>query len=111
MGERFHAGDGVRRRNADTPFPLRTNELSRRRATLQGHSEARWFRQPQNRGIFGRGAARGGSLEVVTTNLTAGYLRPNGVPYSERAVVKEFFTLPEDGTWLIVTTVVQDPNT
>jgi len=35
------------------------------------------------------------------------------VPYSERAVVKEFFdsfTLPEDGTWLIVTTVVQDPE-
>jgi hypothetical protein len=82
--------------------------------TLQGHSEARWFRQPQNRGIFGRGGvARGGSLEVVTTNLTDGYLRPNGVPYSERAVVKEFFdsfTLPEDGTWLIVTTVVQDPE-
>jgi hypothetical protein len=82
--------------------------------TLQGHSEAQWFRQPQNRGIFGRGgAARGGSLEVVTTNLAAGYLRPNGVPYSERAVVKEFFdsfTLPEDGTWLIVTTVVQDPE-
>ena len=58
--------------------------------------------------------ARGGSLEVVTTNLTAGYLRPNGVPYSERAVVKEFFdsfTLPEDGTWLIVTTVVRTLNT
>jgi hypothetical protein len=81
--------------------------------SLQGHSSARWFRQPQNRGIFGRGgAARGGSLEVVTTNLTAAYLRPNGVPYSERAVVKEFFdsfTLSEDGTWLIVTTVIDDP--
>jgi hypothetical protein len=83
--------------------------------SLQGQSAARWFRQPQNRGIFGRGgAAAGGSLEVVTTNLTAGYLRPNGVPYSERAVVKEFFdsfTLPENGgTWLIVTTVVDDPT-
>jgi hypothetical protein len=82
--------------------------------TLQGHSEARWFRQPQNRGIFGRGGpARGGSLEVVTTNLTAGYLRPNGVPYSEHAVVKEFFdsfTLSDEGTWLIVTTVVADPR-
>ncbi len=82
--------------------------------TLQGQSEARWFRQPQNRGIFGRGGAMGGgSLEVVTTNLTAGYLRPNGVPYSDRAVVKEFFdtfTLPDAGTWLIVTTVVQDPE-
>jgi len=82
--------------------------------SLQGDSQARWFRQPQNRGIFGRGGrAVGGSLDVVTTNLSAGYLRPNGVPYSERAVVKEFFdtfTLPEDGTWLIVTTVVNDPE-
>jgi hypothetical protein len=50
---------------------------------------------------------------VVTTGLSPGYLRPNGVPYSERAVIKEFFdsfTLPEDGTWLIVTTVVNDPQ-
>ena len=82
--------------------------------TLQGQSAARWFRQPQNRGIFGRGnAASGGSLEVVTTNLSPGYLRPNGVPYSGRTVVKEFFdsfTLPEDGTWLIVTTVIADPE-
>ncbi len=60
-----------------------------------------------------RRRAAGGSLEVVTTNLQAGYLRPNGVPYSERTVVKEFFdsfTLPDDGTWLIVTTVVDDPE-
>ena len=56
---------------------------------------------------------RAARLEVVTTNLRAGYLRPNGVPYGERTVVKEFFdtfTLPEDGTWLIVTTVVSDPE-
>ena len=82
--------------------------------SLQGDSRARWFRQPQNRGIFAQGARTpGGSLEVVTTNLQAGYLRPNGVPYSERAVVKEFFdsfTLSDDGTWLIVTTVVDDPE-
>jgi len=82
--------------------------------TLQGYSDARWFRQPQNRGLVRGGVLPGGSLEVVTTNLAAGYLRPNGVPYSERAVVKEFFdtfTLPDgDGTWLIVTTVVNDPT-
>jgi hypothetical protein len=82
--------------------------------SLQGHSVAKWFRQAVNRGIFPRGGQlRGGSLEVVTTNLEAGYLRPNGVPYSERTVVKEFFdtfTLPEDGTWLIVTTVIADPE-
>jgi hypothetical protein len=102
----FDAGTQTRRLNFGSP---RTQVGP----TLQGQSAARWFRQPQNRGIFGRGgAASGGSLEVVTTNLIPGYLRPNGVPYSGRAVVKEFFdsfTLPEDGTWLIVTTVVNDP--
>ena len=102
------AGTQTRRLQFGSPTPPGAR-------TLQGHSVARWARQPQNRGIFGRGgAARGGTLEVVTTNLTSGYLRPNGVPYSERAVVKEFFdtfTLPDnDGTWLIVTTVVDDPE-
>ena len=102
----FDAGSQTRRFHFDSrPAAART---------LQGESQAKWFRQPQNRGIFGRGgASAGGSLEVVTTNLTAGYLRPNGVPYSERAVVKEFFdtfTMPEEGTWLIVTTVVNYPE-
>lgn len=82
--------------------------------SLQGYSIANWFKQPQNRGIFGRGGGQQrGSLEVVTNNLEAGYLRPNGVPYSERTVVKEFFdtfTLPEDGAWLIITTVIEDPE-
>ena len=82
--------------------------------SLQGHSEARWFRQLQSRGVFGgRTPPDGGALHVRTTGLTAGYLRPNGVPYSERATIKEFFntfTLPDDGgTWLTVTTVVDDP--
>ncbi len=45
--------------------------------------------------------------------MTAGYLRPNGVPYSENATVKEYFntfTSAEAGTWLVVTTVVVDPD-
>lgn len=101
----FDAGMQVRRLHF-TPAPTAA-------PSLQGLSQAKWFRQPQNRGIFGRGGRNaGGSLEVVTTNLRAGYLRPNGVPYSERTVVKDFFdsfTLPDDGTWLIVTTVINDP--
>ena len=56
----------------------------------------------------------GGALHVHTSNLTPGYLRPNGVPYSEHATVKEFFntfTLPDgNGSWLVVTTVVNDPE-
>jgi hypothetical protein len=104
----FDAGTQTRRFHFVSPPPAGP-------PTLQGHSRAKWFRQQQTRGIFGgRGArATGGSLEVVTTNLIAGHLRPNGVPYSERAVVKEFFdsfTLRDDGTWLIVTTVVDDPE-
>ena len=103
----FDAGTQTRRFHFGTPSAAAS-------PSLHGHSVGRWVRQPQNRGIFGRGgAATGGSLEVTTTNLTAGYLRPNGVPYSERTTVKEFFdsfTLPDnDGTWLIVTTVVADP--
>ena len=82
---------------------------------LQGYSEAQWFRQTQSRGVFGqRTPPERGALVVRTTQLTGGYLRPNGVPFSERATVKEFFntfTLPGDaGTWLVVTMVVTDPE-
>ena len=84
-------------------------------ASLQGHSEAQWTRQRLSRGFFGlvgQDALSGGALEVRTTRLEAGYLRPNGVPYSDQATVTEFFdtfTLDDAGTWLVVTTVVNDP--
>jgi len=67
----------------------------------QGESAATW--EP---------AAGGGSLRVVTTNLREGYLRKNGVPYSERAMVTEHFDVaPLDGggRLLLVNTVVDDP--
>jgi hypothetical protein len=54
----------------------------------------------------------GGSLRVVTTNLRAGYLRKNGVPYSERTTVTENFditTFPDGSKLLLVTTVIEDP--
>ena len=52
-----------------------------------------------------------GSLKVVTTNLRPGYLRKNGVPYSERAVVTEYYDrLAMFGNdYLQVVTVVTDP--
>lgn len=82
--------------------------------TLQGYSSASWFRQRMTRGVLGKGArSAGGSLHVETTHLAPGYLRPNGVPYSDQTTMKEYytsFTLPgNQGTWLVVTTVVQDP--
>ena len=67
----------------------------------QGESDARW--EP---------AEGGGSLRVVTTNLRAGYLRKNGVPYSDRATLTEHFdltSLPGVGQMLLVNTVVEDP--
>ena len=56
---------------------------------------------------------RGGSLTVVTTNMRAGYLRKNGVPYSADARLTEYFDvspLPGEGRLLVVTTVVDDPR-
>jgi hypothetical protein len=72
--------------------------------TWQGESTANWERAP--------GPGGGGSLRVVTSNLRAGYLRKNGVPYSERATVSEQFDLaplPGGGQLLLVTTTVEDP--
>jgi hypothetical protein len=68
-------------------------------------------------GARGGGGARGGnmngSLKVVTTNMKGGYLRKNGVPYSEKAVVTEYFSRTDEtygNTYMIVTTVVEDPD-
>jgi hypothetical protein len=52
------------------------------------------------------------TLKVVTTNLKPGYVRKNGAPYSNRAVVTEYWelhTLPNKDLWLTVTTKVDDP--
>ena len=93
----------------------------------QGYSVAEWEfaggRNPfagggRGGGGGGRGGAaaappRGGSLKVVTTRLKEGYLRKNGVPYSENTVVTEYFDRHDetDGTnWFTVTTVVSDPK-
>jgi|SRR5689334_10234510 hypothetical protein len=58
-------------------------------------------------------APRGGSLKVVTTRLKEGYLRKNGVPYSENAVVTEYFDRHDEAdgsSWFTVTTIVDDPK-
>jgi hypothetical protein len=86
---------------AQTPVPAGA-------ATWQGHSVARWERPGR-----GNPSVRTGSLNVVTTNMKAGYLRKNGVPYSENATVTEYFDLaplPVNGQLLVVTTTVDDPK-
>jgi len=64
----------------------------------QGTSAARWE----------------GGLAVVTTGMRNGYLRKNGVPYSENAVLTEYFDLvpvqPNGDRWLVVSSIVDDPR-
>jgi len=52
------------------------------------------------------------SVKVVTTHLKAGYLRKNGVPYSENATVTEYFDrLTMFGNdYLQVVTIIDDPT-
>ena len=83
----------------------------------QGRSVARWYKQPQSAGLgFGGGRGgtlAGGNLRVTTTSMRAGYLRKNGVPYSEDAVLTEYFNRhdePNGDRWITVTRVVEDPK-
>ena len=67
--------------------------------TIQGDSTAEWEGG-------GRGATDG-AIKVTTTNLKAGFLRKNGVPYSENTTVTEYYELIKmpDGSPLIVVTI------
>jgi hypothetical protein len=84
----------------------------------QGYSTARWELPlpPEGGGIplgvSARNGASSKSLEVMTTGLRDGYLRRNGVPYSDRTTVTEYYDLfkePNGETWFTVTTIVNDP--
>jgi hypothetical protein len=95
--------------------------------TWQGSSAAEWD-LPTGRGgagnAVGAGGAQGrgpapngprpGALKVVTTNMKEGYLRKNGVPYSENAVITEYFDRlgpePDGAVYLLVRTMVDDPK-
>jgi hypothetical protein len=91
--------------------------------TWQGVSQARWLFPRPDVPLQLRPADRvadappirptGGSLQVVTKNLRAGYLRKNGVPYSENAVLTEHWDLykrPNGEQWLTITTQLEDPQ-
>ena len=89
--------------------------------TWQGYSVAEWeglsgWEQRNlgrlRPGLWGAaGEGPRAHLKVVTTGMKAGYLRRNGVPYSENAIITEHFrrvTDPKGDTWLIITTLVED---
>jgi hypothetical protein len=96
-------------------------------ATIQGDSVAAW---EGGGGRGGRGGGGGGgrggaampaagpaqpgdaSLKVSTTNLTGGFLRKNGVPYSDKTTLTEYFDLmnePNGNQMVVVTIVTSDP--
>lgn len=73
----------------------------------QGYSAATW--QPTGR----RGGRPSAHLKVTTTRMRAGYLRRNGVPYSEKATLEEYFdrfTEPNGDEWLVVDSILTDPQ-
>ena len=88
----------------------------------QGDSAAEWQLprpnvplnlRPADRspGVPAPAIAKGGTLKVVTTNLRPGYLRKNGVPYSENTVLTEqweVFRRENGEQWLTITTIVED---
>jgi hypothetical protein len=90
----------------------------------QGESVAEWQAsrpnvplnlRPADRspGVPPPAVEKGGSLKVMTTNLRRGYLRRNGVPYSENVALTEYWEVfkRENGEqWLTLTTVVDDPQ-
>src|SRR5205085_6813290 len=91
--------------------------------TLQGYSVATWELGAAARG-GGRGGAPGpgapaaaaprwGSLNATTTNLSGGYLLSSRSPYSENAVLTEYFSKHTDfgQDYFTVTAQIQDGPT
>lgn len=69
--------------------------------TWQGYSVAQWQLRGKN-----------GSLKAVTTEMQPGYIRKNGVPYSDKAVLTEYMNIlpgQQGDIYLSVTALVEDP--
>jgi len=84
------------------------------RPTWQGDSIATW-ELPRRPGGADNAAEEAqpkfGSLKVVTTNMRPGYLRKNGVPYSAKTELTEYWDLYRGRNgeqWLVVSTAVED---
>jgi hypothetical protein len=79
----------------------------------QGTSLALWEGDPSQAPKRGGGPGGLRDLKVETSNLRAGYLRRNGIPFSENATLTEYFDLipkqPNGDEWMIVNAIVDDP--
>ena len=90
------AGQQMRLFEFETSAPsgtvTRTAGLLPAERTWQGVSAAQWFRQRSRAGWGSAvGPAAGRQPRAVTRHMRAGYLRKNGVPDSEDAIVTEAF--------------------
>ncbi|HTT04713.1 MAG TPA: hypothetical protein VMF64_05440 [Steroidobacteraceae bacterium] len=95
------------------------SDADRGARSLQGYSVAIWQVQRTRADTGGGRAARPtgppvwGDLKVMTGNLAAGYLRKNGIPYSDNTKLMEYYDLlPQVGgeQLLMVTSSVTDPT-
>ena len=116
------ANDNTLKLDIDTGMQTREFHFDQREPqgarTWQGWSSASWqlsgtteqfYPGPTSLGQI----KRAGSLKVDTTNLRAGYLRKNGVPFSENAFMTEYYNLivEDDGSqYLVIQTFVADPR-
>ena len=116
------AGQQTRLLHFGTPAPQEAPP------SWQGYSSALWD------GLRGRGGFGGvtaglpttagqpgtvaaptedGYLKVLTSRVRPGYLRKNGVPYGAGTMIEEYFDSfrePNGDTWLVVTSIVNDPE-
>jgi hypothetical protein len=114
----FDAGQQTRLLVFNQPPPPAAGER-----TWQGYSAAEWDVPAPPRGGGGGGGGGGrqgppppqsprGAIKVVTTNFREGYLRKNGVPYSENAVITEYIDRlgpePDGAVYLLFRTQIDD---
>ena len=88
---------------------LQFEEVPDEAPSWQGNSVAEWEFHLAG---FGQPPANG-NLKVVTDGMRAGFFRKNGVPYSENAVLTEYFdrfTQHDGSEWLVVVSVLDDPT-
>ena len=77
----------------------------------QGYSVSEWqTARGRGREAQAQPPAPSGTLKVVTTRMRPGYLRKNGVPYGEKALVTEYFNRVSGpgGEYLNVLSIVND---
>ncbi len=94
----------------DAGMQTRLLQFKPRTSATAGATARSW--QGESTATWEPAAGGGGSLRVFTRNLNPGYLRKNGVPYSEQTTVTENFDLAplaNNGQLLLVNTVVEDP--